>query len=209
VSSTRVWPASEYTRVTFESPVALKYQHFFVKDPERLVLDIENVEIGPALRELASKIGASDPYVQSVRVAVNRANVIRVVLDLKTEVKPQVFAVPPAGEFGHRLMLDIYPAKPQDPLLAMLNDDVAAFSRNAPAAGDKGSTSSIASRPQQDGQAVSPENKSKPADSLPAADAKTSVAGPSGADKGAAGRSEGKSASVITPRAIGSFISPI
>jgi len=200
VSSTRVWPASEYTRVTFESPVALKYQHFFVKDPERLVLDIENVEIGPALRELASKIGASDPYVQSVRVAVNRANVIRVVLDLKTEVKPQVFAVPPAGEFGHRLMLDIYPAKPQDPLLAMLNDDVAAFGRNAPAAGDKGTTSSIASRPQQDGQAVSPENKSKPADSLPAADAKTSVAGSSGTDKGAAGRSEGKSASVITPR---------
>ena len=46
---------------------------------------------------------------------------------LKTEVKPQVFAVPPAGEFGHRLMLDIYPAKPADPMLALLNDDVAAF----------------------------------------------------------------------------------
>jgi N-acetylmuramoyl-L-alanine amidase len=197
VSSTRVWPASEYTRVTFESPVALKYQHFFVKDPERLVLDIENVELGPALRELATKIGTSDPYVQSVRVGINRTNVIRVVLDLKTEVKPQVFAVPPAGEFGHRLMLDIYPAKPQDPMLALLNEDVAGFGKN-PLTRD--SNDSIASRPQQDGPVGSPENKSKPVDALPAADAKSSVAGNTNADKGGAGKGDNKSAAVVTSR---------
>jgi N-acetylmuramoyl-L-alanine amidase len=127
VRSIRVWPASEYTRVTFESATVLKYQQFFVKNPERLVIDIENVELGPALRELAAKIGSDDPFIQTIRVGVNRPNVIRIVLDLKTEVKPQVFAVPPAGEFGHRLMLDIYPAKPTDPMLALLNDDVAAF----------------------------------------------------------------------------------
>lgn len=178
--------------------MALKYQHFFVKDPERLVLDIENVELGPALRELAAKIGTSDPYVQSVRVGINRANVIRVVLDLKTEVKPQVFAVPPAGEFGHRLMLDIYPAKPQDPMLALLNEDVAGFGRNPLT---KDSNDSIASRPREDGPVVSPENKSKPVDSLPAADAKSSVAGNTSADKGnAAGKSENKSAAVVTSR---------
>lgn len=130
VNSTRVWPASEYTRVTFESPTALKYQTFFVKDPERLVIDIENIEMGPALKELADKIGKDDPFIQSVRVGVNRPNVIRVVLDLKVEVKPQVFAVPPAGEFAHRLMLDIYPAKPADPMLALLNEDVAGFGRD-------------------------------------------------------------------------------
>ncbi len=127
VRSTRVWPANEYTRVTFESATVLKFQQFFVKNPERLVLDIENVELGSALKELAAKIGNDDPFIRTVRVGVNRPNVIRVVLDLKTEVKPQVFAVPPAGEFGHRLMLDIYPAKPADPMLALLNDDVAGF----------------------------------------------------------------------------------
>ena len=130
ISGTRVWPASEYTRVTFESPVALKYTHFFVKQPERLVIDIENVELGPALKELADKIGKDDPFIQAVRVGVNRANVIRVVLDLKVEVKPQVFAVPPAGEFGYRLMLDIYPAKASDPMLALLNEDVAGFGKD-------------------------------------------------------------------------------
>lgn len=130
VNSTRVWPANEYTRVTFESPAALKYQTFFVKDPERLVIDIENIEMGPALKELVDKIGKDDPFIQSVRVGINRPNVVRIVLDLKAEVKPQVFAVPPAGEFQHRLMLDIYPAKPVDPMLALLNDDVAGFGRD-------------------------------------------------------------------------------
>jgi N-acetylmuramoyl-L-alanine amidase len=127
VSAARVWPANEYTRVTFEAPSGFKYQHFFVKDPERLVLDIENVELGDALKSLAAKVGADDPYIKAVRVGINRPNVVRVVLDLRTEVSPQVFAVPPVGEFGHRLMLDIYPAKPVDSMLALLNEDTAMF----------------------------------------------------------------------------------
>ena len=129
VSAARVWPANEYTRVTFEAPSAFKYQHFFVKDPERLVLDIENVELGEALKSLAAKVGADDPYIKAVRVGLNRPNVVRVVLDLRTEVLPQVFAVPPVGEFGHRLMLDIYPAKPTDSMLALLNEDTIAFGK--------------------------------------------------------------------------------
>jgi N-acetylmuramoyl-L-alanine amidase len=143
-----VWPASEYTRVTFEAPAALKYQHFFVKDPERLVLDIENMEMGEALKSLAAKVGADDPYIKAVRVGINRPNVVRVVLDLKTEVLPQVFAVPPAGEFGHRLMLDIYPAKPADPMLAFFNDDAAQFAQGAPQGAPAGPTAPAATQPQ-------------------------------------------------------------
>ena len=180
VSSARVWPANEYTRVTFESAFALKVQHFFVKDPERLVIDIENVEMGPALKELAAKIGTNDPYIQSVRVGVNRTNVIRVVLDLRTEVKPQVFAVPPAGEFGHRLMLDIYPAKPSDPMLALLNDDIAAFGKGNATPPDAlpGDAPNIsASRPHKDGPALPPDQNNKLADST----APASVRSPTGA----------------------------
>ena len=146
ISAARVWPANEYTRVTFEAPIAFKYQHFFVKDPERLVLDIENVELGDAFKSLAAKVGADDPYIKSVRVGLNRPNVVRVVLDLKTEVLPQVFAVRPVGEFGHRLMLDIYPAKPTDSMLALLNEDTAAFGKG-------------------DGREMPPASAAKPADS--------------------------------------------
>ena len=129
VSAARVWPANEYTRVTFESSAAFQYQQFFLKDPERLVIDIENAELTPALTGLAAKVGADDPYIKAVRVGINRPHVVRIVLDLKVEVKPQVFAVLPAGEFGHRLMLDIYPAKPVDPMLALLDDDLADFGK--------------------------------------------------------------------------------
>lgn len=132
INAARVWPAPEYTRVTLEAPTGaapFKFQHFFLKDPERLVLDLENIELGEPLKTLAEKVGADDPYIKSVRVGVNRPNVIRVVMDLKTEVIPQVFAVPPVGEFGHRLMLDIYPAKPVDAMMALLNEDTAGFAK--------------------------------------------------------------------------------
>jgi N-acetylmuramoyl-L-alanine amidase len=196
VRSIRVWPASEYTRVTFESATVLKYQQFFVKNPERLVIDIENVELGPALRELAAKIGSDDPFIQTIRVGVNRPNVIRIVLDLKTEVKPQVFAVPPAGEFGHRLMLDIYPAKPADPMLALLNDDVAAFGTgNAmpdTSGKDKPEAVAIAPAPTKDTKPGGTEkpspNKSPPAPKKPRPFVVVIDPGHGGEDPGAIGR---------------------
>ena len=120
VISSRVWPAQEYTRVTLESAHPIKHQFFFVSDPERLVVDLEGVELTEELKQLPAKVGADDPYIQSVRIAVNRPNVVRVVFDLKTEVKPSVFPLAPAGEYRNRLVLDIYPAKPADPLLALL-----------------------------------------------------------------------------------------
>jgi len=100
----------------------VKYSVFAVKDPERLVLDLETPDITPALAELAGKLTAEDPYVQGLRVARNRPGVVRLVLDLKAEVKPQVFTLKPIGEYGHRLVLDIYPVVPVDPLLALIEE---------------------------------------------------------------------------------------
>ena len=91
-----------------------------VKSPERLVLDLEGVEIGPALTELNNKVATGDPYIDKLRVGRNRPGVVRVVLDLKTEVKAQAFTLKPIGEYGHRLVLDIYPLVPVDPLAALI-----------------------------------------------------------------------------------------
>ncbi len=178
LSAARVWPASEYTRVTFEAGTAFKFQHFFVKDPERLVLDIENVEFGEALKTLAARVGGNDPFIKSVRVGINRPNVVRVVLDLKTEVLPQVFAVPPVGEFGHRLMLDIYPAKPADPMLALLNDDIAPFGKGLseppPASQNSPSTPDAANTVSKGGASKPGESVPAPLDNKPAAAGTTS-----------------------------------
>lgn len=120
IVSTRVWPAADYTRVTFESRTPIAHNVFSLKNPERLVLDLENVDVNANLSGLADKIGANDPYVKSVRVGRFKAGTVRLVFDLKTEVKPQAFVLAPVGEYGHRLVLDLYPLEPPDPLIAFL-----------------------------------------------------------------------------------------
>ena len=121
--ATRIWPARDYTRVTFESRQELKYALFAIKDPERLVLDLDGVDAGPVLNELQAKVAAGDPYIASLRVARNRPGVTRVVLDLKAEVKPQVFTLKPIADYGHRLVLDLYPVVAPDPLAALIELD--------------------------------------------------------------------------------------
>ena len=120
ISAVRVWPAQEYTRITLESKKPVAYTQFMIKNPERLVIDLEQVEITEVLNSLSSKIGNDDPYIKSVRVGRFKPGIVRLVLDLKTEVKPQLFNLKPVAEYGHRLVLDIFPVHPVDPLLALL-----------------------------------------------------------------------------------------
>ncbi len=120
IGSARVWPAQDYTRLTLESKQAIRHNMFTVSKPERLVIDLEDVEPGSTLNELTKLIGTSDPYISSVRVGRFKPGVVRLVLDLKSEVKPQLFILKPVGEYGYRLVLDVYPAQPLDPLMALL-----------------------------------------------------------------------------------------
>jgi N-acetylmuramoyl-L-alanine amidase len=116
ILAVRVWPARDYTRVTLEHDQAIKYSHLLVKDPERLVLDLEGVEFNSVLQTLPSKILDSDPYIKLIRAGRNKPGLVRLVIELKGEVKPQVFSLKPVGEYGHRLVLDLYPVEPVDPL---------------------------------------------------------------------------------------------
>lgn len=120
ILAVRVWPARDYTRVTLEHSQAIRFSHMLVKDPERLVLDLEGVEFNSVLQMLPSKIIDADPYIKLIRAGRNKPGVVRLVIELKGEVKPQVFSLQPVGEYGHRLVLDLYPAEPVDPLMALL-----------------------------------------------------------------------------------------
>ncbi len=116
----RVWPAEEYTRVTLENDSNLKTTHFLVKEPERMVVDIEGIDLSAALKSLVAKIQSNDPYIRQVRVGQNRPGVVRLVFDLKEEVRPQVFVLPPVGTYQHRLIFDLYPVNPPDPIAALI-----------------------------------------------------------------------------------------
>lgn len=120
IMAVRVWPAEDYTRVTLENDTSLKASHFIVKDPERLVVDIEGLELNATLKELVAKIQSNDPYIKQVRVGQNRPNVVRLVFDLKEQVNPQVFTLAPVGGYQHRLVFDLYPINPPDPIAAMI-----------------------------------------------------------------------------------------
>jgi N-acetylmuramoyl-L-alanine amidase len=120
VLAVRVWPAQDYTRVTLEGGDALRYSAQIVKNPERLVVDLEGVEFNSVLQSLPSKIIDSDPYIKLIRAGRNRPGVVRLVIELKSEIKSQVFTLAPVGNYGHRLVLDLYPTQPVDPLLALI-----------------------------------------------------------------------------------------
>lgn len=128
ISAARVWPAQDYTRIALEAVAPIRYQVLVLKNPDRLVLDLEGVELNNVVKSLSDKILSSDPYIQQVRVAKYKADVVRLVVDLKSEVKPNVFMLPPAGDYKHRLVLDIYPL--QDPLMAMLDKRLEATDGN-------------------------------------------------------------------------------
>jgi N-acetylmuramoyl-L-alanine amidase len=120
ILAVRVWPAADYTRVTLEHDAPLKFSHFTVENPDRLVVDIEGVEFNSVLDSLARKVAADDPNIKLLRAGRFKPGVVRLVMELKTKVNPQVFTLEPAGEYGRRLVLDVYPLNPPDPLMALL-----------------------------------------------------------------------------------------
>jgi N-acetylmuramoyl-L-alanine amidase len=123
VASARVWPAEEYTRLILESPAPFPHQVLSMKNPPRLVLDLPDVEFNAALAQLPRLVRPSDPYIAAIRVGTFRPGVLRIVLDLKSEVNPQLFALKPVAGYGYRVVLDLYPLTPPDPLMALLESE--------------------------------------------------------------------------------------
>jgi len=133
ISALRVWPAPDYTRITIESPQPIRHELLLVRNPDRLVLDLNDVDFDSVQREIGGKILPSDPYIGQMRAGRYKPGVVRVVLDLKTEVKPQIFMLQPVGEYGYRLVLDVYPLVPVDPLMALLQKPEVKTEMDAPA----------------------------------------------------------------------------
>ena len=136
IVAVRVWPADDYTRVTIESDALLAARHFMADNPARVVIDVDGLELSPALRELVGKVRGDDPFIAGVRVGQNQPRVVRLVLDLKQPTAPQVFTLAPVAAYQHRLVFDLYPTTAPDPLLALIRDKEAAEQRAAAAVKD-------------------------------------------------------------------------
>ena len=136
IVAVRVWPAKDYTRVTIESDQALAANHLLTTAPNRLVVDLNGLELNAALRELVGKVRPGDPYIAGVRVGQYLPRVVRLVLDLKQPIRPEQFTLAPVGAYRHRLVFDLFPTVEVDPLLALIRDKEAAEQRAAQAVDD-------------------------------------------------------------------------
>ena len=144
IVAVRVWPSKDYTRLTIESDGEIRAKQFFIAEPPRLAVDIEGIDLIPALRELVAKVKSDDPNISRIRVGQNVPGVVRLVIDLKQPIAPQVFTLPPVAAYQHRLVFDLYPTQKPDPLEALIaerltdrqsqNADAAPVSPASPAA---------------------------------------------------------------------------
>ena len=178
ILAVRVWPAADYTRVTIECSSSLKYSHFTIKNPDRLVVDLEGIEFSNVLESLSNKIAPDDPNIKLLRAGRFKPGVVRLVMELKNEVKPQVFELPPVGEYGHRLVLDVYPLEAPDPLLQLLAKNEA----------QAGNTPSLDEKAPEQNTEIKPE---KPRQGKPIVDRLVTITldpGHGGEDPGAVGR---------------------
>ena len=159
ILAVRVWPAPEYSRVTIESDTKLVAKQFFGTTPPRLAVDIEGIDLSPELRELVAKVKPDDPNIAGIRVGQNAPGVVRLVVDLKQAAQPQVFTLPPIAAYQHRLVFDLYPAEPVDPLEALIAERLR--DTTAPAAA---ATASAPPRPAD--KTAAPAKPHEPADPL-------------------------------------------
>lgn len=109
VKAVRLWPSPEYTRITLELSGAPEFKYFTLSNPSRLVLDLTDIEPGPALETMNSQIGAGDPVIAGLRAGTKQPGIVRLVAELKADAKAQVFTLKPMGKYEHRLVIDLYP----------------------------------------------------------------------------------------------------
>ena len=124
ILAVRVWPAADYSRVTIESNAQLTFKQYFVPNPPRLAVDIEGIELNAALKELVAKVGPTDPTINGIRVGQFGPGVVRLVVDLKQPITPQVFTLTPIAAYHHRLIFDLYPTQVADPLEALIAEHI-------------------------------------------------------------------------------------
>ena len=125
IVAVRVWPSKDYTRLTIESDEEIKTRQFFIAEPPRLAVDIEGIDLIPALRELVAKVKPDDPNILGIRAGQNSPGVVRLVIDLKQPIAPQVFTLPPVAAYQFRLVFDLYPTQVADPLEALIAERLA------------------------------------------------------------------------------------
>jgi len=106
VENLRLWAAPDHTRLVFDTSAPVDHKLFSLTGPDRLVIDLRNTRLKGRLPDVGD-----DPVIRGLRSARRGRDDLRVVLDLKQAVKPKSFVLKPNRQYGHRLVVDLYPVR--------------------------------------------------------------------------------------------------
>lgn len=134
VGKLRVWADPDKTRAVIDLSEPAQYQLFTLQNPHRVVIDMQSTQLKPGFD--ASSI--SSGLIQSIRHGAPEGETLRIVLDLTENAKMKSFILAPTGEYGHRLVVDLYGGAGQKPASVKRASDVQKVNRNVVVAIDAG-----------------------------------------------------------------------
>ncbi|NID15635.1 N-acetylmuramoyl-L-alanine amidase [Luteibacter yeojuensis] len=117
IKAARVWAGPEYTRVVFDLSGPATYKMSQGDTPGSVVLDIA----GSSVAGDFSAPGGQGLY-KSLANA-RQGSAARMVASVDPTSKPKSFLLKPAGDYGYRLVLDLYPGGQSDPGDNPVDDD--------------------------------------------------------------------------------------
>ncbi len=104
VSGFRVWTDPEKTRAVIDLTERAEYRLFTLQNPDRVVIDLDGAVVKSALDFKQDHAGV----ITSVRHGEPENKTLRVVFDLSANSKIKSFMLDPTGQYGHRLVIDLY-----------------------------------------------------------------------------------------------------
>jgi len=114
MQNVRIWAAPDNTRVVFDVSGPVEHKLELLDKPHRLVVDINDAKISQAIRLAISQPISADNYLKNIRSAERGTSDLRVVFDLKKNIEMRSFLLEPNGQYGHRLVIDLYDENNQD-----------------------------------------------------------------------------------------------
>ena len=105
INGIRVWPAPENTRVVFDLSKKPDYKYFSLSSPQRLVIDFKDSKKIVSLKNIIK----NDKRIKRIRTSKSKSKgTTRLVLELAESYQLAVFSLAPAGQYGNRLVIDLY-----------------------------------------------------------------------------------------------------
>lgn len=103
IGSLQYWNTPDQTQMLFDVTSSPEHRVFLMKNPARLVIDMRNANVKPAL----SQPPASHPLFSRVRFATRNETDLRIVVDLKREISSKDMSLITNSRNGHRLVIEL------------------------------------------------------------------------------------------------------